>query len=308
MTHSAKYLKLSIALTVAAAAMLMLLMGGNVKQAAAAKAKCPSFHVLHNDKIGTLSLPAGYYKITLLDPAKLSCASASKLFAEFLQDYDGKLRKPWVLDAASATFSQGKGSNVGFSVGKTGSGGEVGASTAASCPGYFTVLHNDSIGSFKVPAGKYRITLVDSKQRLTCKKASANFTEFLQDFDGRLPAPWKLNKASATFYKNTNRKIGFTINKAYSEPASPVGGTYSRCPGTFRVKHNDRIGKLVLPKGPYYITVGNGKPLSCASAANYFRQFLNYPDGRLPAPWKLNAAMARFRSGPGGFVFRVQKA
>ncbi|MBK5233600.1 MAG: hypothetical protein JJE13_11545 [Thermoleophilia bacterium] len=308
MTISAKYLKLSFALVAAAAVALMLLMGGGIRQADAAKAKCPSFHVLHNDKIGALSLPAGYYKITLLDPAKLSCASASKLFAEFLQDYDGKLRKPWVLDAASATFSQGAGSTVGFKVSKTGSGGAVGASTPASCPGYFTVVHNDSIGSFKIPAGKYRLTLVDSAQRLTCKKAALNFSEFLQDYDGKLPFPWKLKKSSATFYKSTNPKLGFNINRAYSEPVSTVGGTYSRCPGTFKVRHNDRIGKLLLPKGPYYITVGNGKPLSCSAAANYFRQFLNYPDGKLPAPWKLNATKARFRSGPGGYVFRVQQA
>ncbi len=309
MTNSAKHLRISIALVAAAAATLMLLMGGNVKPADAAKAKCPSFHVLHHDRIGTLDLPAGYYKITLLNSAKLSCASASKLFAEFLQDYDGKLRKPWILNASTATFSRGAGSDVGFKVGNSGSGGKGGTSTPASCPGYFTVLHNDRIGRLKVPAGKYRITLVDGNQRLTCKKAALNFKEFLQDFDGKLPSPWKIKVSSATFYRSTNPKIGFNINKAYGpDPAPKPSGKYARCAGTFRVLHNDRIGALRLPRGRYYITVGTRVPLSCKSASSLFTRFLQRTDGRLPAPWKLNAAKARFRAGPGGRVFRVQKA
>ncbi|MGK2955214.1 MAG: hypothetical protein ACSLFI_06035 [Solirubrobacterales bacterium] len=211
MTNSVKHLKLSIALVAAAAVTLMMLLGGSLNQAAAAEAKCPTFRVLHNDRIGALSVPKGTYNVTVLNSAKLSCPTASKLFAEFLQDYDGKLRKPWVVNVAAKSFTKGVGSTTGF----------------------------------------------------------------------------KIKKTTAT---------------------GPVGNTYGRCPGTFSVLHNDRIGKLVLPKGKYYITVGQAKPLSCKQAANYFRQFLNYPDGKLPAPWKLNAAKARFRAGPGGVVFRVQQA
>jgi len=309
MTNFAKYLKLPLALALAAGATLMMLLGGGVSQATAAEGVCPTFRVLHNDKIGALSLPKGTYNVTTLDSAKLSCPTASKLFAEFLQDYDGKLRKPWVVNAAAKSFTKGVGSTTGFKVSKTTSTGTPGASTPASCPGYFTVLHNDSIGSFKVPAGKYRLTLVDSSQRLTCKKAALNFKEFLQDFDGKLPFPWKIKKSSATFYKSTNPKLGFNINKAYGpDPAPKPSGKYARCPGTFQVQHNDRIGSLVLPKGPYYITVGTKVPLSCKSASSLFAQFLQRPDGTLPRPWKLNATKARFRAGPGGAVFRVQQA
>lgn len=313
MSNSAKHLKISIALVAFAAITLMMLIGGAVKQAGAAEAKCPTFRVLHNDRIGALRVPRGTYNVTVLNSARLSCASASKLFAEFLQDYNGKLRKPWVVNVGAKSFTKGRGSTKGFKIAKARSGGKPGAkpgaSTPASCPGYFRVLHNDSIGRFRVPRGRYRLTLVDGSQRLTCKKAAINFKAFLQDFDGKLPRPWRLKKSSATFYKKTNKRIGFTINKAYGpNPAPKPSGKYARCPGTFRVLHNDRIGKLVLPKGRYYITVRTKVPLSCRSAANYFAKFLKRPDGKLPRPWHLNARKARFRAGPGGAVFRVQQA
>ncbi len=310
MTNSAKYLKLPLALALAAAATLMLLLGGNVKQADAAPGVCPTFRVLHNDKIGALYLPKGTYNVTTIDSSRLSCGAASKLFAEFLQDYDGRLRSPWVVNVTAKSFTRGPGSRTGFRVSRTtsGGGGGGGGSTAASCPGYFTVLHNDSIGSFRVPAGKYRLTLINPR-RFTCSRAANRFKEFLQDFDGVLPPAWKLKRSSATFYKPRNPQVGFNINRAYGpSPAPKPAGRFARCPGTFQVQHNDRIGRLVLPRGQYYIAVGTTRPLSCKAAAGYFRQFLNYPDGRLPAPWNVNPAKARFRAGPGGVVFRVQQA
>lgn len=305
---NSKLLKLTAAVALTAAALAMLLLGSAPKQANAAELKCPTFQVMHNDRIGALNLPAGHYNVTVLDSATLSCASASKLFAEFLQDWDGKLRKPWVVNVAASSFTKGKGSTTGFKVSKTGSSdGGGGGSTTTSCPGYFQVVHNDSIGSFKVPKGNYRITLL-STGRFTCAKAVKLFQEFLLDYDGVLPKPWRLAKASATFYKAGNPSIGFNINKAYGPSPNPNNNTkFARCPGTFQVQHNDRIGALVLPKGPYYIYVGKSS-LSCAQASNYFRQFLNYPDGKLPSPWNVNAKKGRFRGGPGGAVFRVQQA
>lgn len=307
MTDAAKYLKLSIALIVGASALFLLLLGSNPRNAQAAEVSCPTFRVLHNDRIGALNLPKGNYNVTVLNGDKLSCAASSKLFAEFLQDFDGKLRSPWVVNVASKSFTKGKGSDTGFRVGKTSSSNGGGGSTSASCPGYFRVVHNDSIGSFKVPAGQYRITLIDPT-KFTCAKAVKRFQEFLLDYDGVLPKSWRLSKASATFYKPKNPSVGFNINKAYGPSPNPDNNkTFARCPATFQVQHNDRIGALSLPAGPYYIYVGKNS-LSCSQASAYFRQFLNYPDGRLPAPWHLNAAKARFRGGPGGAVFRVQQA
>ncbi len=116
MTHVAKYSKLSLSLFVAAAALAAMLIGGGVRQAEAAQVSCPKFRVLHNDRIGKLNLPAGSYDVTVLNGDKLSCAQSSKLFAKFLQDWDGVLPKPWILQVNKKTFRRGKGSDIGFSV------------------------------------------------------------------------------------------------------------------------------------------------------------------------------------------------
>ncbi len=122
-----------------------------------------------------------------------------------------------------------------------------------------------------------------------------------------LPKPWYLNRKTATFTRGKTARVGFNINRAYGPAPNPKKNKKSvRCPGTFRVLNNDRIGKLILPKGPYYINSSKG--LSCQAASNYFRQFLNRPDGKLPSPWKLNVGKARFQQGSGGVYFRVQKA
>lgn len=290
-------------------ALLVAAVAGRPASASAAELACPQFRVMHNDRIGQLSLPAGWYDVTVLNGDRLSCAQASKLFAEFLQDWDGKLRKPWVLVVKRSEFTRGKGSDVGFRVKRAGSGGGGGGGggggTSRSCPGYFTVVHNDSIGQFKVPRGPYRITLLNPK-RLTCAKAVSLLQDFLEDFDGVLPRPWQLDPMSATFFKSTNPKVGFHLNRAYGPAPNPGRNTrYARCPATFRVLHNDRIGKLSLPAGPYYINI-KGK-LNCAAASNYFRQFLARPDGMLPAPWRLNPKKALFQGGRLG-SFRVQQA
>jgi hypothetical protein len=74
-----------LAVSAAAIAGLLLLPGG------ASAATCPSFRVLHNDRIGAASFPAGSYSMTTGTAASVSCAAASKLFTSFLEDYDGRL-------------------------------------------------------------------------------------------------------------------------------------------------------------------------------------------------------------------------
>ncbi|MDQ3809985.1 MAG: hypothetical protein M3336_06815, partial [Chloroflexota bacterium] len=87
----------------------------------------------------------------------------------------------------------------------------------------------------------------------------------------------------------------------------PAVGTH--CPGTFRVLHNDRIGVLRLPAGPYIITILRGGGLSCSRAATLFSSFLLRPGGSLPRPWVLNAAYARFTQGRTSSVgFQVERA
>ena len=78
--------------------------------------RCPAtFRVLGNDSIGKLRLRRGPYRVTLLGK-RLSCSSASRLLAAFLDDPDGVLPRPWVLSAQTGTFTRGRGSRTGFRI------------------------------------------------------------------------------------------------------------------------------------------------------------------------------------------------
>lgn len=83
--------------------------------------------------------------------------------------------------------------------------------------------------------------------------------------------------------------------------------TGNRCPGTFRVLHNDMIGRLQLPKGPYRITLLRGRALSCKGASKLFASFLQDVTGALPRPWVVNVQTGTFTRGRGSRTgFRVK--
>jgi hypothetical protein len=281
---------------------------------AQAPAACPStFEVLHDDTVGALYLPKGNYTITLLNPAALSCADASDLLRQFLEDWDGKLRKPWVVDAANAGFTRGAGGSVGFSVAPASGGGGGGGGghhpVGTICPGSFQVLHDDHIGTFAVPKGHYLVTLL-SVGRITCSQAAGYLARFLDDFDGVLPSPWILDPETGAFMRGA-RNVGFRIKELAGPPVPSGGGsgTYpsgKRCPDTFRVLNDDSIGRLRLRKGSYRITlVGSG--LSCGRSAQLFRSFLQDFQGTLPRPWRLAVQTATFTRGASGSAgFRVK--
>jgi hypothetical protein len=178
-------------------------------RAEAAKAKCGSpFRVLHNDRIGDLKLPAGPYDITLINPDRITCAKASKLFAKFLQDYDGNLPGRWTLNARKARFKKG---NFGFQVAPASGGG--GGGQHPPQPGFdkcptFQVLHNDRIGRVSFPKGTYAMTAFGG---LSCSKSSDLFARFLQQFQGNLPGRWRLDGKTGTFTRGTSGK-GFQVN------------------------------------------------------------------------------------------------
>jgi hypothetical protein len=282
---------------------------------AGGSAVCPAtFQVLHDDTVGALYLPRGAYTVTLLNSSRLSCAQASDLFRQFLEDWDGRLLRPWVVNAQSATFRRGSTGTVGFRVtpaqNPSGGGGGGHHPHGTACPGTFRVLNDDYIGTFDIPEGNYRITLL-SVGRITCSQASSYLSSFLQDYDGILPSPWFLDTETASFMRGS-RNVGFRI-KPWVGPVNPSGGgggthpTGDVCPGTFRVLHNDSIGKLKLRKGAYRVTlVKTG--LSCSRASSLFRSFLNDFEGNLPRPWVLNSRTATFTRGQGGSGFRVKPA
>ena len=187
-------------------------------------------------------------------------------------------------------------------------GPEVQASQAGPCS--FEVVHNDHISRFSVPKGTYQITLLDA-DTVSCARAGKAFATFLQDFDGRLPRPWKLNNATGTFTRGV-ATIGFRVKRTDSKPNPGRGVSHlakgsSKCPGTFDVDHNDRVGKLPLPRGPYFVFVFKGSGLSCPAAERRFDGFLDRPNGVLPRPWIVIGATGTFRNGtrPG---FKVKPA
>lgn len=154
------------------------------------------------------------------------------------------------------------------------------ASAATRCPATFQVLHNDQIGAMKLPAGAYNVSVTN----LSCASASTLFAEFLSDYDGHLPSPWRMNAARKSF---SNGSSGFSVRLARSAPTPPSPPTPASnytCGGTFSVLHNDRIGAANLPAGQYTIQLLSGG-ITCASASTLFSTFLDYPSGRLPSPW-----------------------
>lgn len=310
----------SLLLTVAALIGAAVLIPASASAQTGASAVCPAtFEVLHDDKIGRLSLPAGAYTVTLRNSSRLSCQDAPDLFRQFLEDWNGKLPRPWrysVQGSGRGSFRRGN-SSIGFSVAPASNNGGGGGGghhpNGSQCPGTFRVLHNDRIGTFRIPKGNYRLTLL-SVGRITCSQASRYFAQFLQDFDGVLPNPWFLDPETGSFMRG-GRNVGFRIKEAVGPPTpSGAGGggrhpTGNRCPGTFRVLNNDRIGRLRLAKGPYRITLLPGGGLSCQGASSQFASFLQDYTGVLPRPWVLNVRTATFSRGRGSNTgFRVKPA
>ncbi|HYP55924.1 MAG TPA: hypothetical protein VEQ41_06450 [Solirubrobacterales bacterium] len=187
---------------------------------------------------------------------------------------------------------------------------------SAQCASTFRVLHDDHIGRLSLVHGNYRITLLDAG-RLSCERAAALFIRFLEDFDGRLPGGWRVGVASSSFSQAAG--VGFRVARVGGaggtgggqelpggEGIHPAGGR--RCPATFRVLHNDQIGRLRLPKGSYNIFLLQRHGFTCPMAAAFFGRFLELFEGSLPAPWLLEPHTASFLRGAAGPGFRVKPA
>jgi hypothetical protein len=185
--------------------------------------------------------------------------------------------------------------------------------TQTTCSASFHVLHDDRIGSLQLPAGAYQLTTVD----VTCLRASHLFTEFLQDYDGVLPRPWRFAAnavGDGTFDRGTSGVSFRAVRTGDWTPGTPShpsdgGGSHGDlvCPAVFEVEHNDRIGSLRLPRGDYTIS-RLGARLSCARAALLLARFLDHPDGRLTGGWILLPAQAEFVKGSIRYGFRVEPA
>jgi hypothetical protein len=194
---------LLVAAVVALAAALLALAAGGAATAGAAT--CPTFKVLHNDRIGAASLPAGTYSVRT-DDVGLSCSAASQLFARFLEDYDGNLPAPWkVVPQGSGKASFTRGNQGGFSVARIGGSEEGGNNPLIGklCPNAFTVNANAKVATLVFSKGKY-LLYQPAGTGITCNRAAVLFTRFLSQPGGQLPFPWKLKNQTATFYKSSN--------------------------------------------------------------------------------------------------------
>jgi len=185
------------------------------------------------------------------------------------------------------------------------------AAADTKCPNAFSVLHDDHVGKLSLRKGSYTIT-VTNQNKLSCQRASTLFTEFLQDFDGKLPDGWRVSVRRSGFIKNP-RKSFFVKRTGPSGSGGGGGGRHPAkgemiCPGTFQVQHNDHIGRLQLPKGPYTITVIKKRKITCQRASTLFAKFLQKPDGDLPNGWKLDVQSGTFLKKGRGFGFRVKQA
>jgi hypothetical protein len=276
-------------------------------------AGCPSFQVLRDDRIGALALPAGPYAVSVGTPATLTCAQAADLFRQFLQDFDGRLPGGWRVDAATSSFSRAGGTqafSVAAGVPATPLTPAVVPASGDACPGSFQVLHDDRVGSLAIPAGAYTVTLV-AAGRMTCAQAMSRLTAFLTDYDGRLPG-WTVDAETGTFLRGS-ANVGFRIEPAAPAPAGPGAQVAplpldgAPCPGTFRVLHDDRIGRLRLSAGRYLVAPLSSSSLSCADTSSLLRRFLAAAGDRLPAPWVVSRATGTFTRGRGSDVgFRVK--
>ncbi|MGV1049609.1 MAG: hypothetical protein ACOYD4_13930 [Solirubrobacterales bacterium] len=183
------------------AALAILALGAGAGSAAAAG--CPSFRVLHDDRIGPAVLPAGNYAVTPNAGSGLSCSDASKLFTRFLEDYDGVLPGGWrVIPQGAGKASFAKGTQPGFGVERSGGGeGEGGnPSLGQLCPGSFSVNATTVVGPLRFTKGQFLI-YIPARSLISCRRASVLFTRFLAQPGGRLPFPWRLMNQTATFYK-----------------------------------------------------------------------------------------------------------
>ena len=178
------------------------------------------------------------------------------------------------------------------------------------CPDTFQVLHNDYVGKLSLPKGHYRITLLKPQKPLTCQDAALLFRKFLEDYDGKLQGRWRVVPRSATFLRGGSG-VGFRVRRR-GKPSGSGGGKHPahggrRCPDTFTVENNDRIGKLKLKAGKYNYTRLTDSSPSCTRIPTLLAKFLEDFDGDLPRGWRLSVRRAAFlKKGTSGDGFSVK--
>lgn len=270
------------ALTVLAA--LVLAIAATTSGSAAST--CPSFHVLHNDSIGKVKIPAGMYSVA---PKGVTCKNSSILIARFLNDYDGILPDTWTAAASgkTITFTKGDtGETIAMKRGYSPSGGGSSNRQNGVCPGNFTVLHNDKVGKMSLKAGQYQITT----KGLYCWFDASKLAYFLDYTEGtKLPKPWTVDAAMMKIQRSPNHYFTLKyLGKSGGGGHSHAGMT--RCSAKLVVTTAGTLAGISYPAGSYYVNVAPGT--TCAGAAKLFDSWLTA--GAVNNSWKVDSQTATF--------------
>jgi hypothetical protein len=196
----------TVALALAALFAALALSAATASTASAAT--CPSFQVVHNDRIGAVNLPAGNYTITTEPTSGLTCAQSSTLLARFLQDWDGNLPGNWrAVSQGTGKAAFVRGNVRAFTIVRSSGGGEEGGGgnnrLGQLCPAPFHVNARMLVGPLFFEQGEYLIYR-PARSGITCRRAAILFTRFLGQPGGRLPFPWHVLTQTATFFKPEN--------------------------------------------------------------------------------------------------------
>ena len=220
-------------------------------------------------------------------PTALSCAEASDLFRQFLEDWDGRLPRPWVVNAASTrTFTRGAAArSASASPRPAAAEAEAAAVTTRTAPPARAPSRcstTTASAPSSIPKGNYRVTLLVGRPDHLL--AGLRLLRALPPGLRRRPARAVVPRPGDRLVHARQSATSASASRSWSGPPHPSGGgsgthpTGNRCPGTFRVLNNDSIGKLRLRKGPYRITlVGRGSPASAPRSCS--RSFLQDFEG-----------------------------
>ncbi len=304
---------LATAIAVCALSLACATAGASASGAASSSlsTSCPgTFQVLNNDHVGTLSLPAGPYVIKIA--GKLSCSQASSLLTTFLDQPTGALPDNWAITKTG--FRRGPAS---FSVTRTAKktpadgGNNRPIPTSLTCPGQFSVLHDDKIGAASFPQANYVISLLKKSSKLGCQDATRQFSLFLGTYSsGKLPKPWKLDAASKTF--RTSGGLGFRVTQVGAVTGTPSGSAPTGgggetqgtlCAQTYTAGPNERIDNFVLDQGTYQIWSVDG--LACSSALTDVERVVTLRTS-LPHGWRHQVQTSIITVGKGGEGFRLK--
>ena len=184
----------------------------------------------------------------------------------------------------------------------------------AQCFSKYHVVAPDHIGKLKLPAGIYQIQTNSATNYLSCSRAAYLFTGFLDDFDGVLPRPWKMEVAG-TGNALFKRGRGQSFSAVYIGPR--VRGRAGLPHDRRRDARHDDLPRHVpggpqrprrrpqAPGGRYTITTLGGR-LSCSASSSLFSKFLQDPDGKLGGGWVVLPASGEFVRGTSHYGFRVK--